>query len=486
MTQGWLDVHAFRGAQIIDIYDGDQIRAAVRDHKRTALCVLDQILHRFEAQGDYPFLDTKLSLITGKDFPAGDPIRGKGVIYGWIQGRGLEAMAGHLNWLRQQDDIDAALKQQLETRILVLLRTVLSTMETIRRSNGGRLFFMMTREGKPLQIVDGRALPHPILAADARVRPSASGSGEPPTSMSDLFYCKGLAAAGAALGETSVLNDACKLFAQVLADIAAGRFYSDQQPMDARNPVAPVPGRFSHGSRMIGLGACARFLECTGDGEYARIGLEFIDHILSYHVNLSMSPDVGRSFDMWEFVDRHGRPWMEGSPTVLLKSDPGHATEFVGLALKLIGLSEIMGALNDKLLPKAQRFRELLPHVLAQNFANGFATSGFGIVKAYDLLARRPLNDHMPWWNLPETMRAAVEACFVVGEQHRDRFVRIAADCSNAFLKYFVRKELGLMAVQTLDAEGAVIDVVPATPDADPGYHTGLSIIDCLDLLAEE
>ena len=34
------------------------------------------------------------------------------------------------------------------------------------------------------------------------------------------------------------------------------------------------------------------------------------------------------------------------------------------------------------------RFRELLPHVLAQNFANGFAPTGFGIVKAYDLVAR--------------------------------------------------------------------------------------------------
>ena len=50
----------------------------------------------------------------------------------------------------------------------------------------------------------------------------------------------------------------------------------------------------------------------------------------------------------------------------------------------------------------------------------------------------------------------------------------------------YVRPELGLMAVQTLSAAGKVVPVVPATPDADPGYHTGLSMIDCLDLLAEE
>jgi len=28
-----------------------------------------------------------------------------------------------------------------------------------------------------------------------------------------------------------------------------------------------------------------------------------------------------------------------------------------------------------------------------------------------------------------------------------------------------------------------VIDVVPAYPDADPGYHTALSLIDALDLI---
>jgi hypothetical protein len=37
------------------------------------------------------------------------------------------------------------------------------------------------------------------------------------------------------------------------------------------------------------------------------------------------------------------------------------------------------------------------------------------------------------------------------------------------------------MAVQTLDKNGQPVDIIPATPDADPGYHTGLSIIDFLN-----
>jgi hypothetical protein len=39
-----------------------------------------------------------------------------------------------------------------------------------------------------------------------------------------------------------------------------------------------------------------------------------------------------------------------------------------------------------------------------------------------------------------------------------------------------------LMAYQTLDRDGHPIDVTPGMPDADPGYHTGMSLIDAIDL----
>src|SRR4051812_42688955 len=102
----WLDLNGFRGTVVTDVHDDQQIRAAVADHKRMLLCVLDAILRRFERNKDYPFVDTKLSLVTGKDFSDNDPLRGKDVIYGWIQGRGLEALAGHVSWLHAQKDVD--------------------------------------------------------------------------------------------------------------------------------------------------------------------------------------------------------------------------------------------------------------------------------------------------------------------------------------------------------------------------------------------
>ena len=51
----------------------------------------------------------------------------------------------------------------------------------------------------------------------------------------------------------------------------------------------------------------------------------------------------------------------------------------------------------------------------------------------------------------------------------------------NAFVTHYVRPQTYLMAVKVRDARGEVLDVVPAYPDADPGYHTALSLMDALD-----
>ena len=39
------------------------------------------------------------------------------------------------------------------------------------------------------------------------------------------------------------------------------------------------------------------------------------------------------------------------------------------------------------------------------------------------------------------------------------------------------------MAVKLRGASGEVLDMSPAYPDADPGYHTALSLMDALDLI---
>jgi hypothetical protein len=460
-----LDPDNFKKAVITDISDTRQWREVIQDWKVLVLCVLDQLLRRYERNRNYPFIDTKLSMVTGLDFPDSDPLRGRKVINAWIQGRGLEAMAGHAKWISQLPDLDEGTRSDLLRRITRVLAEVVAQTERMRARNGGRLYFMMTPDGKPLKV-----------AADGRVEPATLPQGLP-AGVSEMFYCKGLAAAACALGDKERLGAACGLFDEVCRDIEADRFYSDHQNMDVRNAPAPLQGAFSHAGRMIGIGSAACFMECAGGPQYATVGLRFIDHILDRHVNHAPPFKHGQAYDMWEYVDRHGQPFLEGS---LLRSDSGHANEFVGLALKLIARCEDSSAISAADQPRVNRFKQVLPLVLKKNFENGFSSRGIGLMKNFDLISRRPINDQMPWWNLPETVRAAVEAARISDGQRRDEMLTIAARCSNAFAQHYVRRDLWLMAPQTLSADGKVLDVIPATPDADPGYHTGLSIIDAI------
>jgi mannose/cellobiose epimerase-like protein (N-acyl-D-glucosamine 2-epimerase family) len=186
---------------------------------------------------------------------------------------------------------------------------------------------------------------------------------------------------------------------------------------------------------------------------------------------------------MWEFAGPDGKAFIDADGALLC--DPGHAAEFVGLGLRLLRCAQRRGLLGKVEPARLARYRQLLSEVLRQNFANGFSPQGLGMVKAYDLIGRKPINDDMPWWNLPETMRAALESARAAPDAQKAPLADIARRCSNAFMANYVRPELGLMAVQTLSAAGKVTPVVPATPDADPGYHTGLSLIDCLNILEE-
>jgi hypothetical protein len=439
------------------------------DYRLMLICVLNTILDRYERNPDYHFIDSKLSLLTGKDFDDDDPIRGKRVIYPWIQGRGLEALAGHDIWLRNCNDIDEQVRMQLSRRIHVVLSEVLMQIEKLRNINGGRLFFMMTPTGTPLRLAgDGHVVPHKLPPV-------------PPSNYSDLFYVKGMAAAASVLGHREILAEACRWFLQINNDIKENNFVSDQQQLDSRNvAVKLVQRRYSHGPRMIGVGAASRLLKCTKDVSFREIGFEYLDHILHYHINLGGDNKITKKYDMWEVVDADGHPYIDDEGTML--SDPGHACEFVGLALDFMRASESYTVLNYSQKEILKEYKRILPHVLERNFANGFSAKGLGICKSVDLISRKVINSDMPWWSLPETMRAALAACHIVPPEDSLSFAQIAIKCSNAFVSHYIKSNLNLMAVQTLTEDGKCADVIPATPDADPGYHTGLSIIDCLEL----
>ena len=73
------------------------------------LAILDELIDRYDRNPDYHFIDTKLDLLTGRDFGPEDAwYQRRETIYPWIQGRALEALAGHWRWLADCTILPAA------------------------------------------------------------------------------------------------------------------------------------------------------------------------------------------------------------------------------------------------------------------------------------------------------------------------------------------------------------------------------------------
>ena len=441
----------------------EQLHAAARDYEAIAQTMMAAIIDRFEAHPDYRFVDTKLDLITGRDFPPKDRIRGHGAIYGWIQGRGLEALAGHARWWERRGE-----EEQLVSRMRKATTEVLAQLRRMRSTNHGRLSFFMTPKGEPFRLDDaGVPQSFRLTAAD-------------PYGYSDLFCSKGMFAAADWLDDGPARLEALAYIHDVDAAIHDRTFRSDQISLDPKNRAEPREGYYMHGASMIQLGAWAMLTE-AGEADAVDGGLTHIDYELRYHANVGGRWSHLQAADFWEAVDDDGRPYVE--PDGVILSDPGHSLEFVGLALKFFAAAQPRASADQR-----QRLKSAQSHMIAllgRNFDNGYIPGPLGISKAFDLVSRRQLNTDMPWWNLPETIRAAA-LCMPLAQSDDERqlCLRVLSSCHNAF-REFVRPDLHLMAYQTRDACGLPVAAIPATADADPGYHTGLSLLDAIDVMEQ-
>lgn len=457
-----LDFQSYESVELSEFPSRGQQALVRRAYECMVLAGVEALLDRAERHPGYGFMDTKFSLRDGRDFDSADPLRGRATIYGWIQGRALESLAGHRAWVKRTAGLSPERRHGLDARLQTLLTRLVRSLEGLRLRNHGRLSFAMTNDGHPLQIVDCRD----VVRCDPQ--PDA------PANFTDLFYAKGLAAAAASLGDHVTLAVARQLFDGVATQIEAGQFTSDQQQLDPGNSgVNPVPGRHTHSPRMIALGATALFSTLTGEDRYRQMGARMIRQVLDHYVNTDGQVPGVAPFSMWEYTDDHGRPYLEKDG--VLRSLPGHATEFVGLALKHLRVS---GGPDPRL-------QEALAQTLLVNFQSGWAANGRGIVQCVDLISGWVLNPDMPWWSLPETLRAALECRGFMSNLDWRPWGDMAVKCSNVFLKRYVQPEVYCMAIQTLDEEGHVASAIPAVPDADPCYHTGLSIIDALELFEQ-
>ena len=396
---------------------------------------------------EYPFIDTKFDIVSDRNFDENDePFRQKSCIYSWIQGRGLESLAKHILFFEAQKN------QLLADQLKEILKNVTDAMEELRQKNAGSLPFAMTPDGNSF---------------------FTAKSGH--ANFSDLFYSKGLIYSSHLLKNEKRFQEGKQLFLKVLEAIDKQTFRTDQQSFDPKNPVAFVPGKFPQGPRMIALGGLADLMELeVGNPLWEEYAERFIRFIVKYHINTGEYTQL-QKFDFIESLNNDLQPWCDGD---VLFSDPGHALEFIGLAGKCL----LTMRKNGKQQALITELSSILPELFCHIFDYGFNQHADGICKGFDLNSRKAVNSDMPWWNLPETVRAGAELTALYPSHRAADAVKHKTRLAfKAFCDRFLMQNG--FGCQTRAEDGSIINVIPAVSDADPGYHTNLSLIDVLQLI---
>ena len=202
---------------------------------------------------------------------------------------------------------------------------------------------------------------------------------------------------------------------------------------------------------------------------------EFIRFIFRYHVNTGCYKDL-QEFDFIESLDAQKNAWRDGD---MIFCDPGHALEVTGLAAKCLTVLKKQAALPE-LVDDAGKF---LPQIFCHVFDCGFSRTAGGVVKGFDLVKRVPVNSDMPWWSLPESVRGGILISKLYPQTMQAGVLLRTGAAYQAFTQGFLQGNG--FGCQTRDAEGRVINVIPAVSDADPGYHTNLSLLDVLSAVKE-
>jgi hypothetical protein len=370
------------------------------------------------------FVNTKQNSITLRDYDNADGWRGPDILYGWIQGRGLEALVRHAQFF---EDVDPNLSRNLTAAAQSLFHVLTS---------------LYARERHAYFTYDGELKP---ITPDAGGRPVPQAPAGDLFSYSDIFVAKGLAAASAQF-DPEATKGYLRDIAAIVEAVEQGRFMIDERRSFAAG--APSSDADEYGPRMILLSASA-LLRDLGFHEEAAFSDRFVRRIIARHLDRDAH---SRSYGLLR-----DRPNGEGC-------NPGHAIEFVGLAL------ECDATRNDGKLLQA------FDLILKASFKAGFR--GPGLVLRISITTLEPQGDLCPWWSLPEAMRAAA----LLYLRTRDpEVLDVWRQMHEAFFNNYWREDASL-AYQTRSAFGPV-DHVPATPDLDPAYHTGLSFLSAIRVI---
>lgn len=360
-----------------------------------------------------PLINTKLNSLSLQDYGQDDGLRGPHFTYGWIQGRGLEALILHARYFEKTD-------QRLSQRLFKAAEALYPFLRDLIDSQHGACF-CYNSSLQPVRSDDPGGQTRQQREIDI-------------ATYSDLFCVKGFIAAATQFAPENLPAHLSSL--QTIIDAIERDRFLMRESGDLNN-AALAEQLPDFGPRMIALGASALLhqLELSDHDTFSE---RFIEHIINHHLHSSS-----------------GILSNEPGGTV---ANVGHGIEFAGFAL------DIHQASIDKDLANQ------LSHIINTSFQAGFNNTG--IATSIDLNTMKPINAMCPWWSLPETIRAAALAYEATGSP---ALLETWETAHEAFFTHYWQDDPPI-AFQTLTTDGPV-DAVPSTPDLDPGYHTGLSLL---------
>ncbi|HWP68195.1 MAG TPA: hypothetical protein VN437_02760, partial [Rectinemataceae bacterium] len=415
---------------------------------------MEMVVGRYWDNKDSPgWIDMKFDPADGKERDASREFYRKDRVYGWIQGRGLESLTGHLRWIAAMPGYHILEKEKLISTAESLYRNIMTVCFSSDRLDA---YFVMGPQGNSV----------------------GPGFGEGPVTLSHLFVLRGLMAYAGYRGYSADLTKIVTALRNVVDASIRGECLDDQIAFGENGGEDFSAARKGYEGQMISIGACELLFAHTRAEEDMARGVEAIGSVLAKHIGkTSLAGPI-----MLDAFDGEGLPARDNGH---LTTNPGHTLEFVGLALQFFRHAAAVAGKPELMTGWSDMIGTLRALALRYN-TMGRAPHG-GIVRSVDAETGRIINGNCPWWSSFEAVRTFAELYMVERDEGGKRYcidqMKSYLDCiKDVYLK---PSSIGI-PVQTVSIRGEVVPIIPATPDIDAGYHTGMPLIDAYEIMGND
>ncbi|MFA6366215.1 MAG: hypothetical protein WCX13_03400 [Candidatus Hydrogenedentales bacterium] len=413
------------------------------------LPTMEMLVSRYRRNKAAPgWIDMKFDPVDGRERDGSRDFYRKDRVYGWIQGRGLESLTAHLRWLETMPGFAVLDKEELAGIAESLYRKI---MDVCLPPSGIKAYFVMDPAGNSM----GRDF------------------GKDQTTLAQLFVLRGLMAYAGYKAYEADLERIVPLLRNAVDASIRGECLDDQIEFGKNGGENFSETRKGYEGQMISIGACELLFAHTGAEEDFARGVDAIGSALSGYIHKDSLPEL-------LMIDAFGGDGLPIRDRGHLTTNPGHTIEFVGLALQFFrhaagGKGRLLaewGETIETLCSLAIRYNEM-----------GRAPHG-GIVRSVDAQTGEILSGNCPWWSSFEAARTFAELYLVTRDEGKKRYcveqIKSYLDC----IERVYRKPSAIgIPVQTVSFSGEVVPIIPATPDIDAGYHTGMPLLDVYEII---